>query len=99
MPRSNRPRGRKPSQDEDEALDLSRATQGWRRTEVRRGFAWNVQPVSPVQAVKVYICPGCGLEIEPGIAHLVTWRADGLMGDAADIAGRRHWHTHCWRIS
>ncbi len=99
MPRSNRPRGRKPSQDEDEALDLARVTQGWRRTEVRRGFAWNVQPVSAVQAVKVYSCPGCGQEIEPGVAHLVTWRADGLMGDAADIAARRHWHTHCWRIS
>ncbi len=97
MPRSNRPRGRKTGAD-DEARDLSALTSGWRRTEVRRGLTWNVQPVSALQAVKSYSCPGCGLEIVPGTAHLVTWRADGLMGDEADIAARRHWHTHCWRI-
>ena len=44
-------------------------------------------------------CPGCGRMIEPGTAHLVAWRADGVLGDAADLAARRHWHTHCWRIA
>ena len=32
------------------------------------------------------------------LAHVVAWRADGLMGEADDLAARRHWHTHCWRI-
>jgi hypothetical protein len=100
MPRSNRPRGRQ-SRDagDDAADDLTRMMTGWRRTEVRRGVAWNVQPVSAVQAQKSYICPGCGQEIVPGVSHLVAWRADGVMGDAADIAARRHWHLHCWKIS
>ena len=22
----------------------------------------------------------------------------GVLGDQADIAARRHWHSHCWRI-
>ncbi len=42
---------------------------------------------------RTYTCPGCGLEISSGVAHTVTWRADGLMGEADDLAGRRHWHT------
>jgi hypothetical protein len=101
MPRSNRPRGRqgRDARDEEEALDLSRLMTGWRRTEVRRGVLWNVQPVSAAQAQKSYVCPGCGQEISAGVAHLVAWRADGVMGDSADIAARRHWHGHCWKIS
>lgn len=101
MPRSNRPRGRQgriPGED-DEENGLGHLLAGWRRTESRRGIVWNVQPVSAAQAQKSYVCPGCGQEIVPGLAHLVTWRADGVMGDAADIAARRHWHAHCWKIS
>lgn len=98
MPRSNRPRGRRSPSAEEEDLDFSRMTAGWRRVESRRGVAWNVQPVSAVQAVKSYVCPSCGLEVVPGSAHLVIWRADGVLGDAADLASRRHWHTHCWKI-
>lgn len=71
---------------------------GWKRTEVRQGATWTVQPVSAVQAQKEYTCPGCGRTIAEGAAHLVAWRADGVLGDAADLAGRRHWHTACWRI-
>lgn len=96
MPRSNRPRGRKPSSNDD---DLSYLMSGWRRTETRRGREWNVQPVSATQAAKVYICPGCQLGIDVGVAHLVAWRADGVMGDDADLAARRHWHLHCWNIA
>ena len=48
-------------------------------------------------ATKTYTCPGCGLEILPGTAHTVAWRADGIMGEADDLAGRRHWHLHCWK--
>jgi len=72
---------------------------GGKRTEVKRGGEWTVQPISAAQAVKDYLCPGCGRTVEAGTAHLVVWRADGVLGDAADLAARRHWHTHCWRIA
>ena len=72
---------------------------GWKRTETRRGSEWTVQPVSASQAAKDYVCPGCGRAVTAGTAHLVAWRADGVMGDAADLAARRHWHTHCWRLA
>lgn len=103
MPRSNRPRDRRRGQGrgeaEEEQPDLSRMLSGWRRTETRRGVSWNVQPIAAAQAQKDYLCPGCGGDIVPGTAHLVVWRADGLMGDEADLAARRHWHSHCWRIA
>ncbi|WP_394769189.1 hypothetical protein [Lacisediminihabitans sp.] len=97
MPRSNRPRGARPGDDESE-IDLNRALYGSLRTETKRDGAWNVQPVSATSAAKTYICPGCGLDITPGTAHVVAWRADGLMGEADGIAARRHWHAHCWKI-
>jgi hypothetical protein len=93
VPRANR---RRPERPDDEGLD--RLLAGFKRTERRRGHEWFVQPVSAASAQKAYVCPGCALSIEPGTAHLVTWRADGVLGDAADLAARRHWHTHCWRI-
>lgn len=96
MPRSNRPRGAR--RDDEGAIDLARAVAGRRRTESKRDGSWNVQPLAAASAAKTYLCPGCGLEIGPGVAHCVTWRADGIMGEADDLAGRRHWHTHCWRI-
>lgn len=95
MPRS---RKRRPeSSRSDDSLD--RLIAGWKRTEVKRGGEWTVQPLSAAQAVKDYLCPGCGRTVEAGTAHLVVWRADGVLGDAADLAARRHWHTHCWRIA
>ncbi|MFC7790435.1 hypothetical protein ACU045_15795 [Microbacterium sp. MAHUQ-60] len=81
----------------DESFD--RLLTGWKRTETRRGHEWTVQPISAIQAVKEYTCPGCGRAIVPSTAHLVIWRADGVMGEAADLAARRHWHTGCWRIA
>jgi hypothetical protein len=94
MPRSNRPRGRRP---EPEELDLGRALLGTKSVETKRDGLWNVQPVSGSTAAKTYTCPGCGLEIAPGVAHTVSWRADGILGEADDLAQRRHWHTHCWK--
>jgi len=96
VPRTNRPRGR--SNNDDEAFDLSRVLVGRLRVEDKRDGSWNVQPVAASSAVKAYVCPGCGLTIEPATAHTVSWRADGLMGAADDLAGRRHWHSHCWSI-
>jgi len=97
MPRNNKPRRRAGGGDEEET-GLSRMMAGWRRTEHRRNGEWNVQPVSASAAVKEYTCPGCGLVVSAGTAHLVTWRADGVLGDTSDLANRRHWHTHCWKI-
>lgn len=97
MPRSNRPRGRKSG--EPEPLDFDRLKTGFRRTENKRGREYVVQPISARGAQKVYTCPGCQLFVEEGVAHVVVWRTDGIMGEAADVADRRHWHTHCWRIA
>jgi len=100
MPRSNRPRGPRSGRGgDDEAYDITRALFGSLHSESRRGGLWNVQPISAASASKAYICPGCGLEIAPGTPHLVAWRADGLMGEADDLAARRHWHPHCWKIT
>ncbi len=98
MPRSNRPRGPRAGGGDDEEYDISRALFGSLRTESRRDGLWNVQSISAASASKNYTCPGCGLDIAPGTAHLVAWRADGLMGEAEDLAARRHWHLHCWKI-
>lgn len=92
MPRSNRRR------EEGEPLDLERALAGRLRTESHRDGVWNVQPQSAAAAVKVYVCPGCGQDIAVGLAHVVAWRADGILGEAGDLADRRHWHAHCWKI-
>jgi hypothetical protein len=109
MPRTNRPRGKRSGAGRTgsragadttrDEIDLSRALYGSLRTEQRRDGLWNVQPVSAASAVKSYLCPGCRLTITPGIAHTVAWRADGIMGETEDIAARRHWHNHCWKIS
>ena len=93
MPRSHR---RRRDGAGDDSFD--RLLAGWKRTETRRGVEWTVQPVSATQAQKPYTCPGCGRMIEEGVAHVVVWRADGVLGDAADLAARRHWHQACWRI-
>lgn len=53
--------------------------------------------MSALAAQKDYVCPGCTATIPAGTAHVVVWRADGVLGDAADLAARRHWHTHCWK--
>ncbi|HEU4807878.1 MAG TPA: hypothetical protein VFT01_06410 [Homoserinimonas sp.] len=101
MPRSNHPRRKRGAADrlaDDGPQDLGRALFGGRHTESKRDGLWNVQPVAAPSAVKVYTCPGCGIQVAVGTAHVVTWRADGLMGESEDLAARRHWHSHCWKI-
>ena len=102
MPRSNHPRRKRgadtPDRHAEDPLDLRQALFGGRRTESKRDGLWNVQPVAAPSAVKAYTCPGCGTPVLPGTAHVVTWRADGLMGESDDLAARRHWHSHCWKI-
>ncbi|MBY6061353.1 hypothetical protein [Microbacterium esteraromaticum] len=93
-------RSRKRRPERSDAEDsFQRLLAGWKRTETRRGREWVVQPVSAVQAVKEYTCPGCHRTIAPQTAHVVVWRADGVLGETADLAARRHWHTQCWRIA
>lgn len=99
MPRSHRPRGRRAAPADEVDADLDRIRRGLKRVESKRTGSWNVQPVTAVGAAKTYVCPGCGGEIAPATPHVVAWRADGLMGEAADLADRRHWHDHCWRIA
>lgn len=99
MPRSNRPRRGRAAAGSETEVDLQRALYGLPRTESKRGGVWNVQRVSGASAVKTYVCPGCSLEVSEGQAHTVAWRADGLLGDAADLSARRHWHDHCWKVS
>ncbi|NEM91580.1 hypothetical protein [Galbitalea soli] len=100
MPRSNRPRGRRSGTgDEGDEFDPTRVFAGRLTTERKRDGLWNVQPLTATNAAKHYLCPSCGRDIAPGTAHVVAWRADGLMGEADDLAARRHWHTHCWRIT
>lgn len=97
MPRSNRPR-RSRGEGDGEPPDLSRSLSIGLRPQAKRDGLWNVQSIAASSAAKPYICPGCGLGIAPGVAHVVAWRADGLMGEADDVASRRHWHSHCWKI-
>lgn len=100
MPRHNRRRAHRRSGEghEPEDAGLERLLDGWRRTETRRGMEFNVQPVSARRAVKSYRCPGCGLAVAEGVAHVVVWRADGVTGDRSDLDARRHWHSMCWSI-
>jgi 4'-phosphopantetheinyl transferase EntD len=88
VPRSHR---RRPDPSgSDESFD--RLLAGWKRTETRRGREWTVQPISAMQALKEYRCPGCDQVIAAGTGHVVTWPA----GEHGSVADRRHWHTACW---
>ena len=100
MPRSNRPRNSRAGTgaSDDEEPRLGSSLHGSVTTETKRGVRWNVHPVSVRAATKTYLCPGCSLTITPGVAHVVAWRDDGLMGAADDLASRRHLHAHCWKI-
>jgi hypothetical protein len=97
MPRSNR-RARESNAD-DEQPNSARILKGRLTTEKKHAGLWYVQPIQAASSTKTYSCPGCGLDITPGTAHVVTWRADGLMGEEDAIAARRHWHSHCWTIA
>jgi hypothetical protein len=96
MPRSNRPRRSRAGKPDDR--DAGMGLFGGRHIESKRDGDWYVQSIAAASAVKTYACPGCGIPIAPGTGHVVAWRADGLMGEADDIAARRHWHSHCWKI-
>jgi hypothetical protein len=54
---------------------------------------WALAPGFDVRRLtgdKSYRCPGCDLEIRPGVWHLVV-----IPKDSPDE--RRHWHERCWQ--
>src|SRR5690554_5623709 len=84
---------------DEEPTDFRHLLGGFTRTEQRRHELWSVQSIGAGRSEKSYTCPGCGREIAPGVAHIVAWRADDILGDSSAIAARRHWHNHCWKVS
>jgi len=90
---SGRSSKRRPRAEGPAPLDLDRALGGRRSVDAPDG-AWTVQSVRGSD--KSYRCPGCQHLIVPGTAHLVTWAADGLLGQQAALEDRRHWHRPCW---
>ncbi len=71
-------------------------TFGFPSRQSARDGEWHVRRIAGHRAEKHYTCPGCHLQIAPGVEHIVAWRADHWSGDEVAAAGRRHWHAHCW---
>ena len=65
---------------------------GPERTESWPDGDWVVRQVPGIAATKVYRCPGCDQEIQPGVAHVVVWPEQ-----ANGTEDRRHWHNSCWQ--
>lgn len=105
VPRSNRPnrprgssravRGRTEAAPEP---NLERVRAGLPLRESAPDGEWAVRRITERNAAKTYTCPGCSSSIVPGLAHLVVWREDSLLGPEAALADRRHWHVRCWQI-
>lgn len=83
MGRRNR---REPSEEPTE-LKLG----SFARTENHSDGEWKVTSLTGETSVKVYRCPGCQGEIQPGTSHIVAWNVDYSADE------RRHWHTACWK--
>src|SRR5438309_10359831 len=92
MPRHNRRKF-----DAEAGQPNPAGTVGERREEYR-GEEYVVRAVTSHGATKAYRCPGCDQEVRPGVPHVVTWPADGLVGagPGAEVEDRRHWHSPCW---
>ena len=77
-----------------EELDLNRVRLSLPRTETKRGAEFQVQQTNGLgaEAGKVWICPVCRINIEPGVIHTVAW--DLHRG----VSTRRHFHNHCWKL-
>ncbi len=57
---------------------------------------WLVRTIGVARAQKIYRCPGCDHEIQPGTSHVLVWPERGSQ-HTGDIEQRRHWHSTCWR--
>lgn len=58
---------------------------------------WMMQSMPADLATKTYSCPGCGLTVPVGTAHVVVWPREASIGSTSAVAERRHWHTACWQ--
>ncbi len=89
-------RGKKRRQPEVriEELDLNRVRLSLPKTELKRGVEYQVQQTNGrgAEEGKVWICPVCVINIEPGLTHTVAW--DLHRG----VQTRRHFHNHCWKL-
>lgn len=95
MPSSRRSR-RRPYGEQHRELDVEAARRGAPRTDRRAdGSEWRVRSVGGGE--KPYRCPGCDQLIAAGTAHVVVWASEGILGEEAAIADRRHWHSSCWQ--
>ena len=68
------------------------------RTQKKHDGVWYVRNMPAKRAIKIYLCPNCKTNIQPQEAHLVSWKADGLLGDSVELTSRRHWHFQCWKM-
>ncbi len=57
---------------------------------------WLVRPIPVGRSEKAYLCPGCGGNIAPGLAHVVVWPRIPPIGASSAMDYRRHWHSWCW---
>ncbi|MDR0594777.1 MAG: hypothetical protein LBG60_16330 [Bifidobacteriaceae bacterium] len=81
---------------EPRPLDLARARGGQPvRVRTADGREYFVTPASP--SPRGYVCPGCASAVRPGQTQVAAWEADSLLGGAAALEMRRHWHLACWR--
>lgn len=79
--------------------NVERLSYGGAQKVWKQGREWFVRDIPAHRAEKIYRCPDCRQDVPVGQAHVVVWSAEHLFGDTAAATERRHWHTHCWRIS
>ncbi len=77
-----------------EELDLNRVRLSLPKTEIKRGYEFQVQQTwgNSQEEGKSWICPVCSLTISQGVIHTVAW--DVHRG----VQSRRHFHNHCWKL-
>jgi hypothetical protein len=77
----------RPSRDDEPSVRLGPAqVESWPDGD------WVVRQVPGAATTKVYRCPGCDQEIQPGVAHIVSWPEQ-----EKGVENRRHWHNSCWQ--
>ncbi|MGL5405589.1 MAG: hypothetical protein ACRDAX_02175 [Propionibacteriaceae bacterium] len=86
---------RKPSKHLQAPRPLSA---GHAQSASKQDGRWVVRSIPGAHAAKLYRCPGCGGDIQIGVAHIVAWPQEAhSMFSASPIEERRHWHTGCWK--
>ena len=94
MPRSSS--SRRKNKWQRSARDLSETTAGLRTTRSLPDGTWSVQTVKGNDSGKVYVCPGCGRDVNASSTHIVAWRQEARHGIEIGVESRRHWHSRCF---